>query len=162
MSGDGMALAERLGRVLATRGMKLVTAESCTGGWIAKRITDIAGSSAWFEIGYVTYSNDAKHKLLGVSERVFETAGAVSASCVREMAVGALVRGGGDIAVAVSGIAGPGGGSPEKPVGTVWFGYALVDGTIEAESGFFRGDRDAIRRAAVDCALRGLLTRVEN
>ena len=161
MKGEEDGLAWRLGRALEARGMKLVTAESCTGGWIAKRITDVAGSSKWFEVGYVTYSNNAKHFLLGVPQAVFETDGAVSSACVRAMAASALERGAGDIAVAVSGIAGPGGGTADKPVGTVWFGFARADGVIETESRLFAGDRDAVRRMAVDHALRGLILRVE-
>ncbi|AOV16368.1 damage-inducible protein CinA [Acidihalobacter aeolianus] len=153
-------LALRVGHALAERGMRVVTAESCTGGWVAKRITDVAGSSSWFDVGYVTYSDAAKQRLLGVPEEVFERHGAVSAACVHAMAAGALERGGGDVAVAVSGIAGPGGGSPDKPVGTVWFGFARRGGEVETELCHFEGDRDAVRRAAVDFALGGVLARV--
>ncbi|OBS10163.1 CinA family protein [Acidihalobacter prosperus] len=160
MQDDRSDVAELLGRALSARGMRLVTAESCTGGWIAKRVTDVSGSSAWFEAGFVTYSNRMKAALLGVPESVFASAGAVSEACVRAMVAGALERASGDIAVAVSGIAGPGGGSSDKPVGTVWFGYAQNGGTIEAECHRFEGNRDAVRRAAVDRALRGLLARV--
>lgn len=140
--------------------MKLVTVESCTGGWIAKQVTDVPGSSQWFEAGFVTYSNASKHHLLGVPQAVFETAGAVSQACVEAMAAGALERVGGDIVVAVSGIAGPGGGSAAKPVGTVWFAFAQDQGPLEAERCQFWGDRDTIRRSAVAHALRGLLARV--
>lgn len=153
-------LVQRLGQVLVAHRIKLVTAESCTGGWIAKRITDVAGSSAWFEAGFVTYSNESKHMLLGVPQEIFEHEGAVSAVCVRAMASGALERAGGDVAIAVSGIAGPGGGSANKPAGTVWFAYARVGKAIEVECCRFSGNRDSVRRSAVDHALRGLFTRV--
>lgn len=153
-------LAWQLGKVLEARGMKLVTAESCTGGWIAQRMTDVPGSSRWFEAGCVTYSNASKHRLLGVPHTIFETEGAVSSACVRAMASGALERVGGDIAVAVSGIAGPEGGTADKPVGTVWFAFAKGRDAIETERCRFWGDRDMIRRTAAEHALQGLLARV--
>src|SRR6185437_17070499 len=117
-------LSERVGQKLRAAGRRLVTAESCTGGWVAKACTDVAGSSQWFECGFVTYSNAAKVRDLGVAELTLSTHGAVSEPTVREMAAGALRVSGADIAVAISGIAGPDGGTPTKPVGTVWFGLA--------------------------------------
>ena len=124
---DEQALTRRsteLGSYLLEAGLSVTTAESCTGGWIAKVITDIAGSSAYFQRGFVTYSNDAKHSMIGVSEQSLSAFGAVSEAVVREMAAGALDTADADLAVSVSGIAGPDGGSDEKPVGTVWFGWA--------------------------------------
>ena len=153
-------LAARLGEALRARGQRLVTAESCTGGWLAKVCTDIAGSSDWFECGFVSYSNRSKQALLGVAAATLETHGAVSRETVREMAQGALARGQGDWAVAISGIAGPGGGSPDKPVGTVWLAWAGPGGWQEALCGHFPGDREAVRRASVRTALGGLLERL--
>ncbi|HEX5160159.1 MAG TPA: CinA family protein [Steroidobacteraceae bacterium] len=149
------------GRLLAAQ-RRLVTAESCTGGWIAKLCTDIAGSSDWFDCGFVCYSNAAKIRDLGVAEKLIETEGAVSDAVVRAMAEGALARTGANVAVAVSGIAGPGGAVPGKPVGTVWFALAhrRVD-RLESQGHLiqFDGDRDAVRRQSVEYAfklLRGL------
>jgi nicotinamide-nucleotide amidase len=149
------------GRLLAAQ-RRLVTAESCTGGWIAKLCTDIAGSSDWFDCGFVCYSNAAKIRDLGVAEKLIETEGAVSDAVVRAMAEGALARTGANVAVAVSGIAGPGGAVPGKPVGTVWFALAhrRID-RLESQGHLiqFDGDRDAVRRQAVEYAfnlLRGL------
>jgi len=152
-------LATRVGARLAGQGWHAVTAESCTGGWIAKALTDVAGSSAWFDGGFVTYSNAGKMRDLGVLASTLESHGAVSEAVVREMAVGALRVTGADIAIAVSGIAGPGGGSPAKPVGTVWFGRARAAGgmTVDATVRIFAGDRESIRRAAVSLALQRLL-----
>lgn len=154
------ALARRLGVALAARGWQAATAESCTGGWIAKAITDVAGSSGWFGSGFVTYSNEAKCRMLGVPVSLLEAQGAVSELVVRAMAEGARRRAGADVAVAVSGIAGPGGGTAEKPVGLVWFGWAAPQGT-RAESRRFPGGRDAVRRAGVAHALDGLAALVE-
>nr|VXZ81351.1 Uncharacterized protein (competence- and mitomycin-induced) [Klebsiella pneumoniae] len=123
-----MQLSEKIGRALKARGATVTTAESCTGGWIAKAITDIAGSSAWFERGFVTYSNEAKSQMIGVSEATLRDNGAVSEPVVVEMAIGALRAARADYAISVSGVAGPDGGSVEKPVGTVWFGVASVSG----------------------------------
>ncbi|WP_374555668.1 CinA family protein [Thermomonas sp.] len=142
-------------RLLATRHM-LVTAESCTGGWIAKCMTDVPGSSAWFDCGMAAYSYEAKQALLGVRPQTLETHGAVSRECVVEMVSGALVHSGATIAVAVTGIAGPGGGSDDKPVGTVWIGWKRRGGYAHAEVFHFAGDRDAVRRQTVAAALRGL------
>ena len=142
-------------RLLATRHM-LVTAESCTGGWIAKCMTDVPGSSAWFDCGMAAYSYEAKQALLGVRPQTLEIHGAVSRECVVEMVSGALVHSGATIAVAVTGIAGPGGGSDDKPVGTVWIGWKRRGGYAHAEVFHFAGDRDAVRRQTVAAALRGL------
>ena len=136
----------------------LVTAESCTGGWIAKVVTDIAGSSDWFDCGLAAYSYEAKQALLGVSPQTLETHGAVSRETVIEMVSGALVRSGASVAVAVTGIAGPGGGSDDKPVGTVWIGWKRRGGYTRAELFHFDGDRDAVRRQTVAAALQGLAT----
>jgi nicotinamide-nucleotide amidase len=150
------ALAGRLGERLLAAGRMAATAESCTGGWIAKTLTDIAGSSAWFDRGFVTYTNAAKQDLLGVRADTLATQGAVSEATVREMVAGALARSRADVAVAVSGIAGPGGGSPEKPVGTVWLAFGARGGPARAERFRFDGDREAVRRQAVARALQGL------
>ena len=149
-------LASRVGRRLLSAGRRMVTAESCTGGWIAKVMTDIAGSSQWFECGYVTYSNAAKVRDLGVSKQTLDTHGAVSEQTVREMARGALRVSGADIGVAVSGIAGPDGGVPGKPVGTVWFAIACRRGdevVVDARRQLFERDREAVRRRSVAFAL---------
>lgn len=150
-------LAKELGRRLVARGLKLVTAESCSGGWIAKCVTDIAGSSEWFERGWVTYSNEAKCGDLGVNADTLSLHGAVSEQTVREMAMGAAQRGNVPTAVAVSGIAGPDGGSAEKPVGTVWIAWHWPDRHVNARQFHFHGDRAAVRRQSVAAALQGLL-----
>jgi nicotinamide-nucleotide amidase len=153
-------LAMRVGQQLLAAAQRLALAESCTGGWIAKAITDIAGSSQWFEGGYVTYSNASKVRTLGVSPRTLARFGAVSEAVVREMARGALRASGADLAVAVSGIAGPDGGSPDKPVGTVWFCWASRRGRgvrLKTRRVRFRGNRGEVRSASVALALRGLL-----
>ena len=153
-------MAARLGRHLSAGRQTMVTAESCTGGWIAKSVTDIAGSSQWFTEGFVTYSNESKHERLGVPNSVLRKHGAVSEATARAMAVGALRRTGSDIAVAVTGIAGPGGGIPGKPVGTVWFAWARRRGRgmqVDVQLKHFRGDRDAVRRKTVRAALLGLM-----
>jgi len=140
----------------------VATAESCTGGWIAKALTDIAGSSQWFTEGFVTYSNEAKVKRLGVLRSVLERDGAVSEATVRAMAIGALRRTQAQLAVAVTGIAGPCGAVPGKPVGTVWIGWALRQGNrvrVDVELKHFRGDRESVRRKTVRVALGGLLDR---
>ncbi|MFT4249581.1 MAG: nicotinamide-nucleotide amidohydrolase family protein [Pseudomonas sp.] len=149
-------LSEVLGAQLLARREHLVTAESCTGGWIAKAMTDVAGSSAWFDCGMAAYSYEAKQALLGVRPQTLETYGAVSRETVIEMVSGALVNSGASIAVAVTGIAGPGGGSADKPVGTVWVGWKRRGGYASAELFHFDGDRDAVRRQTVAIALHGL------
>ncbi|RRE14168.1 nicotinamide-nucleotide amidase [Klebsiella pneumoniae] len=147
-----MQLSEKIGRALKARGATVTTAESCTGGWIAKAITDIAGSSAWFERGFVTYSNEAKSQMIGVSEATLRDNGAVSEPVVVEMAIGARAARA-DYAISVSGVAGPDGGSVEKPVGTVWFGVASVSGQGVTRRECFAGDREAVRRQATAYAL---------
>jgi len=154
------ALSERVGQKLRGAGRRLATAESCTGGWVAKACTDVAGSSQWLECGFVTYSNAAKVRDIGVSERTLIDHGAVSEATVREMAVGALRVSGADVAVAISGIAGPDGGTPTKPVGTVWFGLVWKRGTdvvVIAERQLFGGDREVVRRGSVQRALEMVL-----
>jgi len=149
-------LAEKVGERLKAAGAQLVTAESCTGGWVAQAVTAIAGSSSWFERGFVTYSNDAKQELLGVTKQTLEAHGAVSEETAREMADGALKRSKGTIALAVTGVAGPGGGTREKPVGMVCFAWA--DGKkLRSETRRFSGDRDSVRRQSVIRALQGVL-----
>jgi nicotinamide-nucleotide amidase len=159
MSGE-LDLARSLGDLLKARGLRITTAESCTGGWIAKTLTDVPGSSAWFERGFVTYSNDAKHDMLGVPEALIQRYGAVSSECVAAMAEGVLRAGHGDVAVAVSGVAGPDGGSAEKPVGTVWFGFSGEGGDTRTLHCCLPGDREAVRRAAVSVALQGVIDRL--
>ena len=151
------ALANELGIRLKSRGLKLATAESCTGGWIAKCVTDIPGSSVWFERGFVTYSNEAKRADLGVSADTLSLHGAVSEQTVREMAAGAAQRSQVPMAVAVSGIAGPDGGSADKPVGTVWIAWHWPDRHVTTQHFHFAGNREAVRRQAVTAALQGLL-----
>jgi nicotinamide-nucleotide amidase len=154
-------LAERLGHVLLARGEWLTAAESCTGGWLAQSVTAIAGSSAWFERGFVTYSNAAKMEMLGVPETTLERHGAVSEATARQMAQGALAHSHADWAVAITGIAGPTGGSPEKPVGSVCFAWAGKEGGCTAETCRFSGDRAAVREQSVRHALRGLVARLD-
>ena len=151
-----LAQAECVAALLQQRGQMLITAESCTGGWIAKTLTDLAGSSAWFEGGVVAYSYEAKEALLGVNPHTLERAGAVSQETVVEMVSGALARYGATVAVAVTGIAGPSGGLPGKPVGTVWIGWKRRGGYAHAESFHFDGDREAVRRQTVAAALKGI------
>ena len=150
-------LSGRAGKLLLEQSRMLVTAESCTGGWVAKCITDIAGSSAWFDRGFVTYSNRAKQDMLDVAAATLEVHGAVSADTVSEMVRGALAHSRADVAVAVSGIAGPGGGAPDKPVGTVWFAWLVPGGAPRVDRRQFDGDREAVRRQAVARALEGLV-----
>lgn len=147
--------AAALGRALLARGWWLSTAESCTGGWVAQSLTAVAGSSAWFERGFVTYSNRAKQEMLGVPEVTLQNDGAVSEATVLAMARGALAHSPAQLSVAISGIAGPGGGSAAKPVGTVWFAWAYPDGA-HADKRVFDGDREAVRLQAVAHALAGL------
>jgi len=155
-------LASRVGRRLLGNGWRVTTAESCTGGWIAKALTDVPGSSQWFGEGFVTYSNEAKSRSLEVARSTLERHGAVSKAVASAMAEGALRRADADWAVAVTGIAGPDGAVPGKAVGTVWFGWAQRRGgriRVTAERRNFRGDREAVRRKTVEAALRGLLRR---
>lgn len=151
------ALAAEVGALLCANGQRLATAESCTGGWVAQCLTSIAGSSDWFERGFVTYSNEAKQEMLGVASETLEAHGAVSVATARAMAEGALRRSHAEWAVSITGIAGPGGGSAEKPVGTVCFAWAGPDGVVGAESRHFAGTREQIRAQSVAHALRGIL-----
>ncbi len=158
---DLLTLSELLGHCLRDRGEWLTTAESCTGGWVAQSITAIAGSSAWFDRGFVTYSNGAKQDMLGVPESTLNRHGAVSEATARAMAQGAIAHSRADWALAITGVAGPTGGSAEKPVGTVCFAWAQRDAGCEAQTCRFAGDRASVREQAVHHALRGLLTRIE-
>ncbi|MDP3139501.1 MAG: CinA family protein [Burkholderiaceae bacterium] len=151
-----MANASPLAEALLRKGLKLVTAESCTGGLISAACIELAGSSTWFERGFVTYSNAAKAEALGVDAALIASQGAVSEAVARAMAQGALAHSRAQVAVAVTGVAGPTGGSSAKPVGTVWFGFALPDGVV-SEVRRFDGDRSAVRAATVDHALRRLV-----
>ena len=148
--------AASLGECLRGQGRVIATAESCTGGWIAKCLTDTSGSSDYFETGLVTYSNTAKENMLGVPAGILAGHGAVSSAVVSAMVSGTLATTGADVAVAVSGIAGPGGGSAEKPVGTVWFGWGVAGSTPVTNCKQFEGDRDQVRRDAVRFALTHL------
>jgi nicotinamide-nucleotide amidase len=159
------ALSEALVGELLAAGKTVATAESCTGGWIAKSITDISGSSGCFAYGLVSYSNGAKESLLGVSPATLEEHGAVSDAVVREMAQGALSLSGADVAAAVSGVAGPDGGSEEKPVGTVWFAWATRNKDkleIDAEKRFLKGDREQVRAQTVVISLQGMRERIRD
>ena len=155
-------LAARVGAQLKARRLVLATAESCTGGWVAQAVTSVAGSSEWFERGFVTYSDESKRELLGVRVRTLKKYGAVSEQSAREMAVGALARSRAQVAVAVTGVAGPGGGSREKPVGTVCLAWARKAGIAESTTRRFRGNRESVRRQSVITALKGLLGRLES
>jgi nicotinamide-nucleotide amidase len=154
-------LAERVGHALKANALVLTTAESCTGGWIGEAVTMISGSSTWFDRGFITYTNRAKQQMLGVKAATLREHGAVSEETVREMAAGALAASGAQIAVAVSGVAGPTGGTPGKPVGTVCIGWArkgaAVAVELRAETCHFDGDRAAVRRKSVIRALTGVL-----
>jgi len=153
---------EEIGKLLRRLGWTLATAESCTGGGIAQALTSIGGSSEWFDRGFVTYSNEAKQELLGVPPETLAAHGAVSAETAAAMARGALVRARADVVVAVTGVAGPSGGSAAKPVGTVWFGFAIRNGDACTRHRLFAGDRHAIRRQAVLYALDGLRALAED
>ncbi len=150
-------LATEVGRALKIAGLRLATAESCTGGWVGEAVTAIAGSSDWFDRGFITYSNAAKREVLGVSATTLDQYGAVSEETAREMALGALKHSRAQIAVSITGIAGPGGGSADKPVGTVCFAWANDDIALHSERLLLTGDRAEIRRQSVVIALRGIL-----
>jgi nicotinamide-nucleotide amidase len=154
-------LAVALGEAAKAHGVRIATAESCTGGLVAGAITDVAGSSDWFERGFVTYSNDAKHEQLGVAQSTLDAHGAVSEAVAAEMAIGALRASRADVAVAITGVAGPGGGTAAKPVGMVCFAWASRDGALRRETRHFPGDRAAVRHASVDRALAGLVDAVQ-
>ena len=155
------AHAEALGLRLVAAASRIAVAESCTGGWLAKVLTDVPGSSVWFEQGFVTYSNEAKARTLGVSALVLDANGAVSEAVVREMADGARRAASTAAAIAISGVAGPGGGTPDKPVGLVWIAWSLGDSEW-AERCVFAGDREAVRRQAVARAMLGLLAKLND
>lgn len=150
-------LASELGAALQARGWMLATAESCTGGWVGQLVTALPGSSAWYERGFITYADTAKVEMLGVPPGMLAMHGAVSEETASAMAVGALKNSHAQAALAISGIAGPGGGTPHKPVGLVCYGWALTDGTIMSSTCRLDGDRDEIRSRAVAAALRGLI-----
>jgi nicotinamide-nucleotide amidase len=150
-------LATLVGARLRAKGLMLATAESCTGGWVAQAVTSIAGSSEWFERGFVTYSNAAKMEMLQVNANTLRIHGAVSEQTASEMAAGALARSRAQVAVAITGIAGPGGGSAEKPVGTVCFAWAMKSGAAYVQTRQIEGDRESVRRLAVIAALQGVL-----
>jgi nicotinamide-nucleotide amidase len=155
-------LSRRLGEACRAAGLKVATAESCTGGGVGEAITRTPGSSAWYDRGFVAYSNHAKAELLGVKAETLGDAGAVSEAAAVEMARGALQQSDADVAVAVTGIAGPGGGTPTKPVGLVWFAWASLEGEGRSKFEVFGGDRAAIRAQAVEEALKGLISLVES
>ena len=157
MESDLERLSLRLGDVLRNRKLVLACAESCTGGWVSQIVTATAGSSGWFDRGFVTYSNAAKQELLGVKGDTLRHDGAVSEATVCEMAAGALRRSHAQVVLAISGVAGPTGGSPGKPVGTVCFAWVLQGGEPTAETKHFPGDREAVRKQSVIHALQGLL-----
>ena len=150
-------LAIELGDKLRARGWMLATAESCTGGWVGHLVTAIPGSSTWYERGFITYTNDAKIEMLGVPGELLATHGAVSEEVASAMAAGALAHSHAQAALAISGIAGPGGGTPQKPVGLVCYGWALADGTLMSSTCRLDGDREEIRSRAVAAAMRGLI-----
>lgn len=154
-----VSLARRVGSALRDQGKQVATAESCTGGWMAEVITAVPGSSYWFERGFITYSDAAKRDMLGVAESTLADHGAVSGEAVREMAEGALAHSQAQLSVAISGVAGPAGGTPEKPVGTVWLAWA-GEGPTVTQLAALSGSREAVRRQAVAAALRGLLRRL--
>jgi nicotinamide-nucleotide amidase len=153
-------LARGVGGRLKAAAAVLVTAESCTGGWVAQAVTSVAGSSAWFDRGFVTYTNAAKRELLGVLAETLERHGAVSEQTAREMALGALQRSGATVAVSITGVAGPGGGSADKPVGMVCFAWATAKG-VKSETRRFPGDRESVRRQSVIRALEGVLATLD-
>lgn len=152
-----LQLASELGDKLQARGWKLATAESCTGGWVGQLVTALPGCSNWYERGFITYANDAKVEMLGVPVETLATHGAVSEETASAMAAGALAHSHAQAALAISGIAGPAGGTPQKPVGLVCYGWALSDGTVMSSTCRLDGDRDEIRARAVAASLRGLI-----
>ncbi len=162
MVSDVQKLVLTTADLLLQKNKKLVTIESCTGGWIAQTLTSLPGSSDWFERGFVTYSNESKNELVGVNRQTLNTHGAVSSQVALEMAVGGLKRSRADIAVSVTGIAGPDGGSSQKPLGTVWIGWADSSGKATAERFLFSGDRQAVREASVRAAIEGVCNLVNS
>ncbi len=154
-------LVKQLSSLAIQHSVRLATAESCTGGGVATAITELAGSSDWFECGFVTYSNQAKHRMLGVAESLFISDGAVSEAVVVAMAEGALRHSAAQLSVAISGVAGPGGGSAEKPVGTVWMAWAVMGQGVVSERFLFAGDRASVRQQAVEHALKGFIKQLD-
>jgi nicotinamide-nucleotide amidase len=154
-------LAEQAGAALKSRGLMLASAESCTGGWVGEVVTSVPGSSHWYDRGFITYTNESKQEMLGVSAQTLSEFGAVSEQTVREMAAGALKHSRAHITLAISGIAGPGGGTPDKPVGTVCMAWATRNGAGLSQTLYFQGDRTAVRRQAVAAALQGVLRMIE-
>ena len=166
MSNKNISIkVEQLAELLLRNNKQLTVAESCTGGWLAKVLTDLSGSSEWFERGFVTYSNQAKHEMLGVAESTLNTFGAVSHETVDEMAIGALKNSHADFSLSISGIAGPGGATKDKPVGLVWFSWAVKENDslsiLASEKHVFDGDRESVRQQAVEHALTGLIKYIE-
>ena len=159
MSDTLTTLAALVGERLKDRGVKLAAAESCTGGWVAQAVTSVSGSSDWFERGFVTYSNDAKREMLGVRAETLDRFGAVSEETAREMALGALAASRAQFAVAITGVAGPTGGTPAKPVGMVCLAWASLEGAVDTVTRHFAGNREEVRRQSVICALQGVLER---
>ena len=155
------ALAKKVGEKLQASGEVLATAESCTGGWVAQAVTSVAGSSEWFDRGFVTYSNAAKREVLGVRAETLAEQGAVSEASAREMALGALGRSGASVALAVTGVAGPSGGTVAKPVGMVCFAWTRKPGALKSETRYFKGDRESVRKQSVVRALEGVLELLE-
>lgn len=158
---DLETLAEQVGAALKQRGLMLASAESCTGGWVGQAVTAVAGCSHWFDRGFITYTNESKQEMLGVSAATLAEYGAVSEPTVREMVAGALKHSHAQVALAISGIAGPGGGTLEKPVGTVCMAWSLSSGAARSQTYHFSGDRSAVRRQAVVAALRGVLEMID-
>ncbi|WP_289027893.1 nicotinamide-nucleotide amidase [uncultured Paraglaciecola sp.] len=156
MPDETFELAALIGKTLLDRGWQITCAESCTGGGVGYAITSTPGSSAWFRKGFITYSNEAKQEMLNVSSKTLTEYGAVSSETVKEMALGAAIAANAELAISVSGIAGPDGGSPEKPVGTVWFGFAVC-GEVVTHKLKFSGDRQAVRIKAIEFALSNIL-----
>ena len=154
---DIEALARKVGQELKLRQLMLTTAESCTGGWVAQAVTSASGSSDWFDCGFVTYTNQSKTELLGVAESILSSYGAVSEQAARAMVEGALARSGAQVALAVTGIAGPTGGTAAKPVGTVWLAWTGANRVTKVATHVFTGDRQSIRHQAVRSALKGLI-----
>ena len=158
---DLTQLAEQVGAALKSRGLTLATAESCTGGWVGEVVTSVAGSSHWYDRGFITYTNESKQEMLDVSAQTLAEYGAVSEQTVREMAAGALKHSRAHITLAISGIAGPGGGTADKPVGTVCIAWVALTGVGLSQVFYFQGDRSAVRRQAVVAALQGALRMIE-
>lgn len=161
MDDELIPLAEQVGAALKAHGMMLATAESCTGGWVGEVVTSVAGSSHWYDRGFITYANEAKQEMLDVAAQTLAEFGAVSEQTVREMAAGALKHSRAHITLAISGIAGPGGATPGKPVGTVCMAWATRSGAGLSQTIYFKGDRATVRRQAVAAALQGVLRMLE-